>query len=163
MMPLGRLTMTIKYFALATAAGAVFMSATPALAEGCPAGKSGINLRPEVKVAAKGVTDTVLTSIDVAKEPAAISGRSFRMRRLVIQPGGIVPWHSHGERPAIIYVVQGTVTEYASTCSVPIVHKAGDATPELHSTAHWWKNTGKGVAILLSSDLLKVGDDGKMM
>ena len=105
----------------------------------------------------------MLTTIDVAHEPAAIAGRSFRMRRLVIQPGGIVPWHSHEERPAIIYVVSGTVTEYASTCSVPIVHRAGAATPELHSTAHWWKNTGKGVAVLISSDLLKVGDDGKTM
>ena len=95
--------------------------------------------------------------------PRHIPGRSFRMRRLVIEPGGVVPWHSHGERPAIIYVVQGTVTEYASSCSVPIVHTAGDATPELHNTAHWWKNTGKTQAVLLSADLLKVGDDDKMM
>lgn len=144
---------------------AVLAAALPAtaLAGQCPAGKSGDNIRAEDKTPAKGVTDTVLTTIDVAHEPAAIAGRSFRMRRLVIQPGGVVPWHSHAERPAIIYVVQGTVTEYASSCSVPIVHAAGDATPELHNTAHWWRNTGKTPAILISSDLLKVGDDGKMM
>ena len=147
---------TIAMIAALTLSGA-------AIAGQCPAGKSGVNVRPKNDTAAKGVTDTVLTSINVAKEPAAIAGRSFRMRRLVIQPGGVVPWHSHEERPAIIYVVSGTVTEYASTCSVPIVHQAGDATPELHSTAHWWRNTGKGMAVLISSDLLKVGDDGKMM
>ena len=105
---------------------------------------------------AKDVTDTVLTTIDVAKEPAAIQGRSFRMRRLEIKAGGVVPWHSHADRPAIIYVVQGEVTEYASSCSVPIVHKAGEATPELHVTSHWWKNTGKTKAILISADLLPV-------
>ncbi len=136
---------------------------TPALAGQCPAGKGGIDVRSDPKMAAKGVTDTVLTTVDVAHEPAAISGRSFRMRRLVVQPGGIVPWHSHGERPAIIYIVQGEMTEYASTCSAPIVHKAGDATPELHSTSHWWKNTGHKTAIIISSDLLKVGDNGHMM
>ncbi len=155
--------MTTKLFLFAAAAAAASVIPGVAFAGQCPAGKSGVNLRPENKIAAKGVTDTVLTTIDVANEPAAIAGRSFRMRRLVIQPGGIVPWHSHGERPAIIYVVQGTVTEYASTCSAPIIHRAGDSTPELHTTSHWWKNTGKGVAILLSSDLLKVGEDGHMM
>ena len=154
--------MTTKLFLFAAAFAA---AAVPGIAQAdqCPASKSGINLRPENKTPAKGVTDTVLTTIDVANEPAAITGRSFRLRRLVIQPGGVVPWHSHGERPAIIYVVQGTVTEYASSCAVPIVHRAGEATPELHNTSHWWKNTGKGVAVLLSSDLLKVGEDGHMM
>ena len=134
-----------------------------AFAGECPAGQSGIDVRPPSTAAAKGVTDTVLTTIDVAKEPSQIAGRSFRLRRLVIQPGGIVPWHSHGERPAIIYVVSGTVTEYASTCKAPIVHTAGQAIAELHATSHWWKNTGKTTAILLSSDLLKVGEDGKTM
>ncbi len=153
--------MTSKLIILSALIAATVPAA--AIAGQCPTGKSGINVRAEDKSPAKGVTDTVLTTIDVAREPAGIKGRSFRMRRLVIQPGGVVPWHSHGERPAIIYVVQGTVTEYASSCSVPIVHHAGDATPELHNTAHWWRNTGKTPAILISSDLLKVGDDGKMM
>ena len=56
-----------------------------------------------------------------------------------------------------------TIEEYRANCSVPIVHKAGESTPELNKTAHWWKNTGSKPAILLSSDLLKVGADGKMM
>lgn len=153
----------IKFMLYAAAAVATIALPGIARAGQCPADKSGVDLRPENKTPAKGVTDTVLTTIDVSNEPAAIAGRSFRLRRLMIQPGGVVPWHSHSERPAIIYVVQGSVTEYASSCSVPIVHKAGESTRELHTTAHWWKNTGKGVAILLSSDLLKVGEDGKMM
>jgi quercetin dioxygenase-like cupin family protein len=59
----------------------------------------------------KGVTDTVIGSIDVAKEPAAIQGRLLRLRRLVIQPGGVVPWHEHANRPAIIYIIQGEIRE----------------------------------------------------
>ena len=30
---------------------------------------------------------------------------------LVVQPGGIVPWHSHADRPALIYVVSGEIVE----------------------------------------------------
>ncbi len=142
---------------------ALALAPAVALAGGCPAGHAGVDVRAVDATPAKGVTDTVLTTIDVAHEPAVIAGRNVRLRRLEIAPGGVVPWHSHGERPAIIYVVAGTVTEYASTCDVPIVHTTGEAVAELHATSHWWKNTGKTKAVLLSSDLLKVGADGHMM
>jgi quercetin dioxygenase-like cupin family protein len=128
----------------------------------CPAGKQAADATKPVSFAAKGVADTVLTSIDLAKEPAKIADRKLRLRQLVIQPGGIVPWHSHGDRPAIIYIIQGEVTEYASDCSVPIVHKAGDSTPELHGTSHWWKNTGSETVVLLSADLLHDEADHNM-
>ena len=36
----------------------------------------------------------------------------MRLRKLVVQPGGIVPNHSHAERPSNIYVVDGAITEY---------------------------------------------------
>lgn len=142
---------------------AIAFGPTAASAGTCPADKAGVDVRQPDHRPAKGVTDTVIASIDVAKEPVHIQGRLFRLRRLVIQPGGVVPWHSHGDRPAIIYVVKGSVTEYASTCSAPIIHDVGDSVPELHTTSHWWKNTGKGAAVLLSADLLPVGMDPHMM
>lgn len=111
---------------------------------------------------ASKVTDTVLTSLDVSQAPAMIDGRLFRLRRLVIEPNGVVPWHSHANRPAIIYVLQGSVTEYQSNCRVPIVHTAGESTPELAETSHWWRNTGSTTAILLSSDLLPVDGHDEM-
>ena len=147
----------------ALAAALALAAASSASAGSCPAGKAGIDVRPADSTPAKGVTDTVLNAVDLSKEPAAVNGRALRLRRLTIQPGGVVPWHSHGERPAIIYVVQGEVTEYASSCSAPIVHKAGESTPETHVTSHWWKNTGKGVAILLSADFFPQGADAHMM
>jgi quercetin dioxygenase-like cupin family protein len=82
----------------------------------------------------------------------------------VIQPGGVVPWHSHGDRPAIIYIISGEVVEYASTCTVPIVHKPGESTAELAPTQHWWKNTGAVPVVLLSADLFhKQKSDAHMM
>lgn len=136
-----------------------------AFAGSCPADK----VRPDGSgekmnaTPAKDVSDTVLTSIDLAKEPAAVKDRLLRLRRLEIKPGGVVPWHSHGDRPAIIYIVQGEIVEYASTCAVPIVHRAGEASTELHGTAHWWKNTGTETVVLLSADLFPVKSDQHMM
>jgi quercetin dioxygenase-like cupin family protein len=134
-----------------------------AFAGSCPVDKSGVNVRAPVSTPASGVTDTVIASIDVAKEPAHIEGRLFRMRKLVIQPGGVVPWHSHGDRPAIIYIISGTVEEYASNCSVPIVHPAGDVTAETSGTSHWWKNNGRKTVVLLSADLFPVKADPHTM
>jgi quercetin dioxygenase-like cupin family protein len=147
---------------LCLAAMAAIASPGIANAGNCPAGKQAADATKPVDYAAKGVTDTVLAAIDLAQEPANIAGRKLRLRKLVIQPGGIVPWHSHGDRPAIIYIIQGEVTEYASTCSVPLVHKAGDVTPETHGTSHWWKNTGSETVVLLSADLLHDEADHNM-
>jgi quercetin dioxygenase-like cupin family protein len=108
-----------------------------------------------------GVTDTVIAMIDVDQEQG-IKDRKFRMRRLVIEPGGIVPWHSHGERPAIIYIIEGQIEEYASNCAAPIVHKAGDVVAETKDVSHWWKNLGDTTVVLLSADLLKDANDKNM-
>ncbi len=147
----------------ALAVMAVAMAPSLASAGSCPADKMGVDVRAPDPSPAKGVTDNVLGSIDLSKEPAQINGRLFRLRRLVVQPGGVVPWHSHGNRPAIIYIVSGEVYEYASNCSVPILHKAGDTTEETHGTSHWWKNTGKVPVVILSADLLPEKDDAHMM
>lgn len=133
---------------------AAFAFGNPAFAGECPAGKIGVNATPPGPSEPKGVTDTVLATTDLSQEMVALSDRQFRLRRLEIQPGGIVPWHSHADRPAMIYVVAGEVTEYASSCAVPILHKAGEVAPERHVTSHWWQNNGKETAVLISVDIL---------
>jgi quercetin dioxygenase-like cupin family protein len=84
------------------------------------------------------------------------------MRKLTVEPGGIVPWHSHADRPAIIYVTEGEIIEYASNCAGPIVHNAGDVVAETHEVSHWWKNLGNKTAVLLSADLLHDANDHNM-
>jgi quercetin dioxygenase-like cupin family protein len=131
-----------------------FVAAGSAYAGQCPAGKMGVDVTKPSNLPAKDVTDKVLAAIDLSKEPAKLDNRLLRLRKLEILPGGVVPWHSHGDRPAIIYIIQGEVTEYASDCAVPIVHKTGDVARETASTSHWWKNMGKQTVILLSADIL---------
>ena len=146
-------------------AGAVLGSsliASAALAGECPADQKKPNATAPVDFKPIGVTDTVIAMIDVEKEPANIKDRKFRMRKLTVEPGGIVPWHSHGDRPAIIYIIDGEINEDASNCAVPILHKAGDVVAETSEVSHWWKNTGDKTVVLLSADLLKDPNDKNM-
>ncbi len=136
--------------------------ALPALAGECPADQKKPNARQAVDLKPVGVTDTVIASIDVSKAPFNIDGRNFRMRKLTIEPSGIVPWHSHADRPAIIYITEGEIVEYASNCAAPIVHKAGDVVAETPDVSHWWKNLGDKTVVLLSADLLHDTSDHNM-
>lgn len=142
-------------------AGSVAL-APSAFAGECPADKQGANAREPATFAAKGVTDTVLAANDLADEAPKLKGSKMRVRKLTIEPGGIVPWHSHGERPALIYVIEGEIVEYASNCSVPIVHKAGEVARETHVTSHWWKNLGDKTVTLLSFDIMHDEKDHNM-
>lgn len=139
-----------RIFASAFVAAALF--ASPALAGQCPAGQEAANPLSGHPTMPKDVTDTVIGSIDLGPE-ISVPDRQLRTRRLVLQPGGVVPYHSHADRPALIYTLSGEVTEYRSTCKVPIVHKAGDISREAESISHYWINNGKVPAVLLSSDV----------
>ena len=144
------------------AAGSLLIGVSSAVAGGCPADKMKADVRQPAAHAAKGVTDTVLAAIDLEKEPANIKERQLRFRKLTIEPGGIVPWHSHDDRPAIIYVAEGEIVEYASNCADPIVHKAGDIRPETQGTSHWWQNLGNKTVILFVGDMLHDKSDKNM-
>jgi quercetin dioxygenase-like cupin family protein len=137
-------------------------SASAALAGECPADKIKPDVRGKVDYKPVGVTDVTLGSIDLGKQPTHIDGRELRFRKLTIEPGGIVPWHSHDDRPALIFVQQGEIAEYASNCEVPIVHKAGDLRPEMFGTSHWWKNLGKETVILYVGDVRRDPADHNM-
>ena len=139
------------------------VAAAPAAFAGeCPADKMKPNVRAMVDYKPVGVTDVTLGSINLEKQPANLKDRELRFRKLTIEPGGIVPWHSHDDRPALIFVQQGEIVEYASNCADPIVHKAGDIRPEVYGTSHWWKNLGSQTVILYVGDVRKDSHDHNM-
>ena len=148
-----------------TIAGLVIGSASvtaTAFAGSCPADKVKADVREPVTFAVVGVTDTTLGAIDLEKEPAMIKGRQLRFRKLTIEPNGIVPWHSHGDRPALIFIAEGDIVEYASNCAAPIMHKAGEIRPETSGTSHWWKNLGDKTVVLYVGDVLHDKNDKNM-
>jgi len=136
--------------------------AATAQAGQCPAGKQAANARQPVDHAVQGVTDTTLGAIDLGQEQAKITGRELRFRKMVIAPGGVVPWHSHDDRPALIYVAEGEIVEYASNCAEPILHKAGEVRAETHGTSHWWKNHSDSRVILFIGDVRRDPNDHNM-
>jgi len=141
----------LRSVAIAAFATAAF--SVTAQAGECPADKVKANAREAVKLEAVGVTDTTLGAIDLGKEKAKIKGRELRFRKMVIQPGGVVPWHSHDDRPALIYVAEGEILEFASNCAGPIHHKAGDIRAEKLGTSHWWKNLSDKPVTLFIGDV----------
>ena len=151
-----------RVLTLAVAIAGSMAVASAAVAGECPADKMKANAREKVDYKPVGVSDVTLGSIDLGKQPAHIEGRELRFRKLTIEPGGIVPWHSHDDRPALIFVQQGEIVEYASNCEVPITHKAGDIRPEVSGTSHWWKNLGKETVILYVGDVRKDPSDHNM-
>ena len=124
--------------------------ATPAMAGQCPT--AGTNALANAPTMPKDVTDTVIGAVDLGSE-INVGGRQLRTRRLVVQPGGIVPIHSHKDRPALIVTVSGSITEHRSDCSTPVEHHAGDISREADGISHYWINHGNEPAVLLSSDV----------
>lgn len=132
---------------------ALVFSASVAHAGECPAGKVKAGVRTSGETMPKDVTDEELSSIDLGQEIAGFDTRRLRFRKLVVQPGGVVPWHDHTNRPALILTASGEITEFRSDCSVGITHKAGEISKEVKGVMHWWKNEGKEAAVLYAADV----------
>src|SRR3954467_4569353 len=60
-----------------------------------------------------GQSDEVLRTMDPRNEVASTKGRTLRMRKVTLQPGGVLGLHDHVDRPAITYFLQGEVTYHA--------------------------------------------------
>ena len=120
----------------------------------CPADKVAANDLKGAATAPVGVVDTELASIDLGNENVKLDQRRLRLRHMTIAPGGIVPMHSHEDRPALIMVDSGEICEYNSECAVPILHKAGEVAREFMGTRHWWKNTGTQAVDLTIGDIV---------
>src|SRR5690242_8881954 len=143
--------------AAAFVAGALSFSSAAAAGE-CPAAQMRPDARTMVETMPVKVTDNELAFVALGDQIGGLDNRRLRLRRLVVQPGGMVPWHSHTDRPALIMTVSGQITEYASNCAVGIDHKAGDVAREVKGVSHWWKNNGKVPAVLIAADIKNDAD-----
>lgn len=150
--------MTISSIRKAALAGAGMFGilaalAGPAAAGQCPAAQTKPEVRTTGEMTPKDVTDQELNSIDLGDQIAGLDGRRLRFRKLVVQPGGVVPWHDHTDRPALIMTAEGEITEFRSDCAVGVVHKAGEVSKEVAGIKHWWKNESKAPAVLFAADI----------
>jgi quercetin dioxygenase-like cupin family protein len=99
-----------------------------------------------------GQSEEPLRSIDLTNEVASTKGRPLRMRRITVQPGGAQAMHTHADRPAVTYMLQGEMTYYADG-KPPVVVRAGEGVAEGRATTHWGENTGKVPAVWIAVDI----------
>ena len=101
----------------------------------------------------KDISVKDLGKFGLGKELAGMEGRDVRVRLWTMKPGGIVPVHSHKDRPAQIYVLSGEVVEHRSDTDTPHVYKKGDLSLEAEGVVHWWENRGGETVLLLAVDV----------
>ncbi len=133
---------------------ASILSVTVAQAGSCPAGKELAKPRDLEQIGESRMKRETLAVIKL-QGWRGVGDLLLRTRRLTIAPGGTVPTHYHNDRPSIVYVVKGEIVEHSNACSVPILHKAGEWTPEFGDFhGHWWKNESNEEVVLTSSDVI---------
>ena len=99
-----------------------------------------------------GQSEELLRSLDLSGELASTKGRPLRMRKITVQPGGAQAMHTHADRPAVTYMLQGEMTYYPEG-RPPVVVRAGEGVAEGRATTHWGENTGKVPAIWIAVDI----------
>ena len=100
----------------------------------------------------QGFKATVLQVVDLGPEIEGMTGRQLRMRLLTIEPGGYIGIHSHKDRPAVVYFLQGTDTVTLEDGTVK-VFRPGDTSSANKETTHWHRNDGKEPVVLIAIDV----------
>lgn len=100
----------------------------------------------------KGVTVNQLAAIDLGPEIEGMAGRQLRMRMVTIEPGGVIgPIHNHKDRPGLVYILQGTITDHRNGMAKD--YGPGVGWPEDKNTTHWLENRGTTTAVEISVDI----------
>lgn len=102
----------------------------------------------------KGVSVKLLKSFDLGAEIEGMAGRQFRMRLITFEPGAVFgPLHDHKDRPGLVYILQGTITDHRDGTATD--YGPGLGWPEDHTTVHWLENRGEVTAIEVSVDIIR--------
>jgi quercetin dioxygenase-like cupin family protein len=102
----------------------------------------------------KGVKVEVLSVMDLGAEIDGMAGRQLRMRRVTIDPGGVFgPVHDHVDRPGMVFILQGTITDHRG--GIATEYGPGVGWPEDRNTVHWLENRGSTPAVEISFDIVR--------
>jgi quercetin dioxygenase-like cupin family protein len=104
--------------------------------------------------ATRGVAVELLATVDLGPEIEGMAGRQLRMRMFTIEPGGVLgPVHDHQDRPGIVYILQGTITDHRN--GVATEYGPGVGWPEDRNTIHWLENRETTPAVEISVDIVR--------
>ena len=103
----------------------------------------------------KGIKLEALSGLALGKQGLDdFAQRQMRIRQITIEPGGVAGFHSHRDRPALTYIIKGSLTEHRKG-GPDRTYKAGEVITESTDVDHWGENTSSEPAILISVDLFK--------
>ncbi len=102
----------------------------------------------------KGVTVKLLAALDLGPEIEGMAGRQLRMRMVTMEPGAVFgPVHDHKDRPGVVYILQGTITDHRNGAAKD--YGPGLGWPEDKDTLHWLENRGTTPAVEISVDIVR--------
>ncbi len=100
-----------------------------------------------------GVSGQELAVVKLPADFNVEKGRTLRMREVTIAPGGLLPMHSHQDRPSVSYVLKGTLTEYLEGQPQGRQITTGESYATHGPRAHALQNRGDTPAVFLEVDL----------
>ncbi len=104
----------------------------------------------------RGVTVELLATVDLGPEIEGMAGREMRLRKVTIEPGGVFgPLHDHVDRPGLVFILQGVITDHRDGQSRD--YGPGVGWPEDRATLHWLENRGTVPAVEVSFDIVRRG------
>ncbi len=100
----------------------------------------------------QGLDPTVLQQFEIGAQVPQAKGYELRARRIIVAPGGQVTEHSHADRPGVVYVLEGTLTEHRGLAARVV--NAGDTWAEDAGTVHWFENISAKPSVILAVDVV---------
>jgi quercetin dioxygenase-like cupin family protein len=101
-----------------------------------------------------GVSVELLSTVDLGPEIEGMAGRHLRMRLMTFEPGAVFgPVHDHIDRPGIVYILSGTITDHRD--GIATDYGPGVGWPEDRNTLHWLENRGTVPAVEISVDIVQ--------
>lgn len=89
----------------------------------------------------KGFKESVLATIDLAKEIDSVENRELRLSRVVLAAGGHIGLHNHQGDPTIVYLLGGTLINHHDDGTTK-EFRAGQVFAEFGPRSHWVENKG---------------------
>lgn len=101
----------------------------------------------------KGTEETRLQQFPLGAQMSGMGGYEFRGRRVVLPPGGATVEHGHSDRPGMVYLLEGSMTEYRGDAAR--VLKPGDTLACDANAVHRYVNATDKQAVFWAVDIIK--------
>lgn len=91
--------------------------------------------------------------IDLGPEIEGMKGRVLRMSTTTVAPGSVMPAHPHKDRPEIIFVREGSLTEIRNGTANE--HGPGSVLIMTHDTVHGLENRSSAPVVYIAAPIAK--------